>query len=208
MDHTTLPDDLPLRHHASEVQLYRYRISSDVIRNRIVLTHNVISFLRHGEKEFVGGEHLTVAPDQFVAMKAGRCLMTEYTAAGQGQYESLLLFFSAETASRLLADVDLPVPNQRDQSSYAFDYDPYIRGVVDSLDTLFALAMPDAALARMLEAKLRVLVIYLAERDGPAAVYQALAPIREPHHHMIDVVERHRLVKLSLSDLAFLSHMS
>lgn len=207
MTHITLPDDLPVPHSA-EVQLYRYRVSSDVIRNRIVLTHNVISFLRHGEKEFVGGEYLRVTSDQFVAMKAGRCLMTEYAAAHNGRYESMLLFFSAHTATRLLADLDLTPAHQHDRSSHAFDYDPYLLGFAESLDTLSSLTVAERTRARMLEAKLRELVLYLTERDGPAAVYSALAPVREPLYRLIDVVESNRLVKLSLSDLAFLCHMS
>ena len=70
-----------------------YHANKSTIKNRIVLTAHVFSFLTEGSKEIVMGDATTkLNQNEFVLITAGRCFMSEKTS-NAGKFSTTLLFF-------------------------------------------------------------------------------------------------------------------
>lgn len=70
-----------------------YRISKGTIKNRVVLTTHMFSFLTEGSKEIVmGNAAVKLDKKDFVLVTAGKCFMSEILS-DEGNYACTLLFF-------------------------------------------------------------------------------------------------------------------
>ena len=207
MDIYVLPKDLKLDD-SSPIQLFDYRVHSNLHRNKINLTKNTISFLIYGTKEVIGGDHsVTIDNSSFVIMKSGNCLMTERVSTVNSNYKSLLLFFSDEVIADFLDrnDFDL-LAKKKSKSFYACKYDPYIRHYVESLEKILGL---DLSLQKsLLKAKFEEIMLYLIQRDGRDSLNDIFQIHEDRTIRLRQVVENNRLNKLTLQELSFLCNMS
>src|SRR5215510_10248723 len=73
--------------------IFPYEASKDAIKNRVVLTAHMLSFVTEGTKEIViGGAAVKFDKSEFVLVTAGKCFMSE-KLSHQGKYTCTLLFF-------------------------------------------------------------------------------------------------------------------
>src|SRR4030095_14880199 len=75
------------------VSIFRYLTNKSTVKNRIVLTTHMFSFLTEGSKEIVMG-NATIKLDnkEFVLITAGKCFMSE-KISDENEYSTTLLFF-------------------------------------------------------------------------------------------------------------------
>ena len=72
-----LPNDIS-ENSAANLVLYDYHINKACVKNKIMLTKNVFSFLVEGSKELITHNHVaTIKNDKFLLIKSGNCLMSE-----------------------------------------------------------------------------------------------------------------------------------
>ncbi|MEM6343939.1 MAG: AraC family transcriptional regulator [Bacteroidota bacterium] len=202
-----LPDDL-LPNTAAEVQLYNYHIAHTCTKNKVDLSKNTFSFLLDGTKEvYTDYDPIKLGKQQFLLIRSGHCLMTENVSLANKTYRSILLFFTDEMLIEFLREQDLEPPiAQPAQSFKVFDYDPYIQHFVESLTQLYRL---DQALQhQILVAKFKEIMIYLVQTQGVEALHFLLGHQDSRERHFTNVIERNKLNKLSLQELAFLCNMS
>ena len=203
----TLPRDLEVDAN-QRLALVDYHNPAQSMRAKVNLGHNVISFLQTGFKEVESAQH-PVAIDQghFLIMKAGHCLMTEKLPAPGQPYRSILFFFSDEVLEEFVERHARELSaGEEHRSILACAYDDFLESFVRSLISISHL--PTTAQSKLLETKFVEVMLYLLHRRGPAFL-QSLLPDQDRNlRHFIQVVESNALNKLSLKELAFLSHMS
>src|SRR5215510_5767195 len=70
-----------------------YRAEKTTIKNRVVLTTHMFSFVKEGSKEIVMGDvTIKLNNSRFVLITAGKCFMSE-KISDQGNYSTTLFFF-------------------------------------------------------------------------------------------------------------------
>ena len=207
MEIISLPEYLNLAFHAP-LQVVDYQSTTNSIRSKISLNKNVFSFLREGTKEVIADNQAsTIGPRRFLLMKSGNCLMTETVSAANRTYNSILLFFTDEMLFDFLERNQLHA--NRSKAAKAFhvcQYDSYSRHFVESLEKISRL---DSKLqSSLLVAKFEEIMIYLIQQEGPAFLACLLRHHDSQTQRLLSVVSHNELNKLTLQELAFLSHMS
>jgi len=203
----SLPNDLDLNLER-QVHIYDYMISTSNFKNRINLTTNVISFLVEGQKGLVTSQDsLIVDNSKFLIMKKGHCLMTENISASNKIYKSILLFFTDEIASKIINRYSNTTYQEGPNPNFiSCQYDRYTRSFVDSLIDISALSQ--ASQNNILPLKLEELILYLVETKGSEFLKLLSSNKSEKTRNFLDTVESNKYNKLTLKELAFLSHMS
>lgn len=97
-----LPTDLKLDQNQN-LQLFDYRVSSNILKSKIILSKNAISFLIEGNKKVLGSDkNVQIDNSHFLIMCTGNCLMTEKVSESHKLYRSILLFFTDKEALSFL----------------------------------------------------------------------------------------------------------
>ena len=207
MDITVLPQDLKIKHSQS-IQIFDYKTEYGIHRNKINLAKNTISFLRMGIKEVIGNdESVQINNQSFVVMKAGNCLMTEKVSNANKVYQSILLFFSNDTAIDFLERNKLYTNSKKENNSfYIFKYDNFIEHFVQSLQQV--LTLPQVTQEKILKAKFEEIMFYLIHQHGPSFLNSIIQQTDDSVIRLTNIVTNNRYKKLSLQELAFLSNMS
>ena len=188
------------------IQLYDYQIVSSNANNKVVLASNVISFLIEGKKEVTTSEKfISVANDHFLIMKSGHCLMTENISTND-VYKSVLLFFTDEFITRLLNRNLQHEIQDANEVMKSCAYDDYTRSFVDSLERIYTHDL--AFQKRILPLKMEELVLYLLQKNGTSYLDFLVNKKSEQKLNFMDVMEANKLKRLTLKELAFLTHMS
>lgn len=207
MEVTELPGDLKLDTTAG-IQVYNYQRVQDILKTKINLTKNTISFLRKGNKEVIGDDDVVKISNQhFVIMKSGNCLMTENVSATFHLYHSVLLFFSNEIILRFLEKYNYKNTQSDIQKSFhIFEYDSFIENYVQSLEGV--LHLPKKLQQNILNSKFEELMLYLVHLHGVSFLYAIVSNSDDKIERLRAVVENNKLNKLSLDELSFLTQMS
>ena len=203
----TLPQDLEVDAQ-QRLALVDYHNPAHTMRAKVNLGHHVFSFLQTGFKEVEAAQSpVSIDQSHFLIMKAGHSLMTEKLPAPGHPYRSILFFFSDEVLEEFVERHAHDLGAGEDlRSILACPYDDFLESFVRSLISISRL--PDTAQAKILETKFEEVMLYMLHRRG-AAFLQALLPDQDRNlRHLVQVVESNALNKLSLKELAFLSHMS
>lgn len=206
-DIIALPQALDLKESAL-VQLYNYQISEPHVRNRINLTHNTFSFLIDGTKEVMANhDPIFIDNSKFLIIKSGHCLMTENLSSANNIYRSVLLFFSDKILLEFVDKHGISAgKNAFTHSVKVGVYDSFIGSFVKSLDDIRALN--PSVQAKLLEVKFEEIMLYLVETRGTDFLSFLITEPDDHSRNLIKVVESNRLNKLTVKELAFLSHMS
>src|SRR4030095_10784065 len=73
--------------------IFPYRVNKSTVKNRVVLTTHMFSFLKEGNKEIVTGDvTVKLNKTEFVLITAGKCFMSE-KISDKGSYSTTLFFF-------------------------------------------------------------------------------------------------------------------
>lgn len=207
MEITVLPNDLKIDL-SNNLQLFNYRNTQDILKTKINLSKNTISFLRTGTKEVIGDDKTAqINPEQFVIMKSGNCLMTEKISNSNKIYKSILFFFSTEEALTLLEKHKLYANDFKEKKSfYIFNYDDFIQHFVESLENI--LKLPKATQSKLLKAKFEEIMLYLIYQQGPAFLNAIVQKMDDRVSRLTNIVDNNKYNRLSLEELAFLCNMS
>ncbi|MGK0390214.1 MAG: AraC-like DNA-binding protein [Maribacter sp.] len=204
---TTLPKDLKIDTE-DNLQLFNYRNPQNILKSKINLSKNTISFLRRGTKEVIGDDaSVQIDNQQFLIMKSGNCLMTEKISNSNKIYKSILLFFSDEDVLEFLEKNKLHSNKLNENKSfYIFKYDNFIQHFVESLENI--LALPKATQKKILKTKFEEIMLYLTYQNGASFLNAIVQNVDDKVSRMANIVDNNKHNKLSLEELAFLSSMS
>ena len=208
MEVTILPNDLPIDS-SDSIQVYDYKTPQDIQKIKIQLSKNTISFLKTGNKEVIGeGKRVKIDHQHFLLMDSGNCLMTEKVSQANNVYQSVLLFFSDETAIDFLEKHQLydAVSDREKKSFYTFSYDSFILQFVKSLESIVLL--PRAARQPLLKTKFEEIMLYLTYQNGASFLNAIVRNKDDKASRLMTIVDNNKLNRLSLEELAFLCSMS
>jgi len=194
------------------ISIFRYRTSEPAPRTKIMLEHNLLTFLLAGEKTVhFAGTQVTVKPHQFVMLAAGNCLMSEKMVADYKDYHSILITFD----TKLLNDFSdrhttllTRQPNPSDRPPFLlFDKDEFLENFIRSLDMM--LIDNEPIHPELQKVKLEELFLYLAIRY-PGQIQQIRNMNIETDDELIvrQAVTSHMDSNITVEELAFLCNMS
>lgn len=204
-----LPED-----YGNGVHIIRYDSkANEIVRSKIILQHHLFSLLVEGHKTVhTLHNQLQINESQFLLLTAGHYLMTEKTTSPQGDYQSILLFFTQEALTAFFAKYPgLLAGAAASVSTFPvqpFTKDDFLTGFIQSLSTM--LANDHTIPAALQQLKLEELLLYLCHKF-PQQVHslQALAtPADETEAAFRKLVESNRENNVTLEELAFLGYMS
>jgi AraC family transcriptional regulator, exoenzyme S synthesis regulatory protein ExsA len=190
-----------------DVYLHHYRSTMDYLKNKIVLSKNLICILLNGTKE-VFGPHESIKIDnrEFLLIRSGNVLMWESIAQGN-KLESLLIFFSNKVLKEFCRKQKLDVPGHGDEhrAVVSMKKDEYLLAFENSLK-----ALEDHDLPLIQTIKVEELLTYLAMKNRSGSFYSFVKNVidDENANKLRDVVEANMSKGLAIDELAFLCHMS
>ena len=128
-----LPNDI-FENNAADLLLHDYYINKACLKNKIMLTKNVFSFLVEGSKELIThNQAISIENDKFLLIKSGNCLMSE-NLSPSNNYRSILMFFSDEKVIRFCEKYQINVINNPNNNPYHIcNYDTFISHFYTSL---------------------------------------------------------------------------
>lgn len=186
-----------------------YRASQESTKQLVNLSMHTFSFLQEGIKEvFSGTAQTSISNTDFLLMKAGKCLMTEKFATDSMSYRSILLFFPNEALFDFSRKHGITLTHSGTDGTpiQAIPYDAFIQAFVQSLIDLGN--VPQSVARKILPVKFEEIMLYLADTIGPELIASLMADMDDRSFHFRRVVENNKLNRLTLNELAFLSHMS
>lgn len=195
---------------ADEVVIRCYTSGQDSVKNRIVLTQNMINLLVSGTKTVVYPDATAVVnAGELVVLSAGNVLTSELLTGGQ-QFNSILFYFSNELFNKFLIKYDhllqSVIPLSGKKSFLTFKQDNFIKQFIVSMQALMATESELPAAVRSI--KLEELLLYLLHFDPERfRAIQILTKDRE-QLQIKKVVESHVGQLITVDELAFLCHMS
>ena len=201
----TIPNHLIQEDSPPPLGLIDYRVAGNAMRNRILYTQNVISFMIQGSKEIHMQESpLSFDQSHFAIITSSRCLMTEISA--NGQYRSLLFFFNDEILRSIwLKHMDAFQEVETKAEALSLPYDPYLLQFRNSLELLCRTNSPSLAL---LTAKLEEFLLYVLQRRPQQLIALLNNSKSKTEVDFRNVVENNLFSNLSVEELAFLCNMS
>lgn len=207
MEIITLPNDL-MPDDAFVIRVFDYETTSECSKQKVVLSHNTISFLQEGYKEVITDRATySIQSSDFLVMKSGNCLMTEKLSSQNNYYRSILLFFTEEVVYEFIRNHNLPSKHKSlDESVFSVKYDDYLNAYVESL--IQTKKLTPAVQGEILKAKFTELMLYLVELKGVDFLSALTNSPDQQVRNFLRVVEANKLNKLTLKELAFLSNMS
>lgn len=203
----TLPEEL-IATKQSDVIAYDYHVQQESTRQQVNLSMNAFSFLTEGHKEVYSNiRSNAISNDQFLLMKAGKCLMTERFADSQNSYRSVLFFFTDTAAWQFARKYSITISQTAERKTVqSLDYDDYLRSFVNSLISLTQFSATHKQ--EVLQVKFEELMLYLVDKLGEGFLASLVINVNAHEHHFREVVENNKLNRLTLSELAFLCNMS
>jgi AraC-like DNA-binding protein len=194
------------------ISILRYRTNEPAVKARIMLPHNMLTFLLDGEKTVhFAGAQVTVRPHQFVMLAAGNCLMSEKVAAENADYHSILIFFDSKLLSDFFTRHSLLLGRQNKQTDnqpfILFEKDEFLVNFTRSLDCMLSSDKP--IYYDLQKVKLEELFLYLALRY-PGQIQQIRNVSNETDDDLIvrQAVTSHMNSNITVEELAFLCNMS
>jgi AraC-like DNA-binding protein len=197
--------------YSSKVSILKYNSVLTTTNSKIELKQHLFSFLLEGSKSVQYAETgVSINPDQFLLLSAGNCLMSEKTAAPNGHYRSILLFFDKE----LLIDffVRHPQKGQFIQGKRAgspflvFEKDGFLINFVNSLS--FFLTSGQSLSEELKKIKLEELLLYIGERYPEIITRMQQGDYEHGDLLIRQAVNANIYNSITVEELAFLCYMS
>jgi len=194
------------------ISILRYRTNKPAPRVKIMLEHNLLTFLLAGEKTVhFAGAQVTVKPHQFVMLAAGNCLMSEKMVTDAADYHSILIFFDPRLLNDFFyrhAALLAEGTNSSDCPPFLlFEKDEFLINFTRSLDVM--LTDGNTIYHELQKVKLEELFLYLAVRY-PGQIQQIRNMKIEADDELIvrQAVTSHIDSNVTVEELAFLCNMS
>ena len=215
MNTYNLPEDL-LKHkpvnNTDDLAIFNYQVPNSVMKNKINLNKNVISFLVEGQKDVrFADRSVSIDTSQSLLIASGNFLMTEHI--GSTCFKCLLFFFSQKNVSDfLLKHHNLVTAKKqelsRSQRSYfQIENDPFINQFINSLAQSFELHW--AVAQKILALKFEEIMLYLTDKYGLSFLsYLESLPANQQELSFKAIIEKNVYSNLNIEELAFLCNMS
>ena len=190
-----------------ELFVYDFKMSDDVVKQKVNLTLHMFSFLQTGKKEI----HFTdtsveVNVSQSILIKKGNSLWTELIDK-ESSYFCRLLFFSDDMIKKFLSENNYSLKSKKDkQPFFIIENDDFIMAYLNSLSSM-NLSFYNAN-DQLLKVKFNELIIYLIAKYGDKFVQYLFSLISEISSPFITVIEKNVYSNLKLEEIAFLCNMS
>lgn len=195
-----------------EVYIHYFKSNAYSNKTKIQLNANLISFLFEGSKELYHENYSKIITDnEFVLAKSGNCLMSEKLSDSQ-KYASLLFFFNDDFITKFIRKYELftGIESKKKQNQKKFkvvEYDAFIKNFVISVRQL--LDSKTKINEDFLKLKLEEILLYLVQKKGIEILnFFHTSTVQKHHIRLKNAVENNIFSKLTLEELAFLSHMS
>lgn len=195
------------------ISIFRYRTNEPAPRTKIMLEHNLLTFLLAGEKTVhFAGAQVTVKPHQFVMLAAGNCLMSEKMVGDHHKdYHSILIIFDIKLLTDFFdrhAALLAKRANLSDCPPFLlFEKDEFLVNFTRSLDVM--LTDDEPIHHELQKVKLEELFLYLAIRY-PGQIQQIRNMKIKADDELIvrQAVTSHIDSNVTVEELAFLCNMS
>ncbi|WP_130736212.1 AraC family transcriptional regulator [Flavobacterium sp. J27] len=212
MNKIELPNYFTRNHRVPEVYVHSFSSDAYSDKSKVQLNANLISFLTEGSKElYYENDSQIVTNKDFVIAKSGNCLMSENLSEDK-KYTSLLFFFSNNFVTHFKEkyQIENRVKQNNSEMESKFkiiSYDTFISNFVYSLQQLI---QSEITLTEdFLILKLEEILLYLVQKNGEETITFLDHHTLQKHHvRLKNIVEKNIFSKLTLEELAFLSHMS
>jgi AraC family transcriptional regulator, exoenzyme S synthesis regulatory protein ExsA len=201
----------PIKGQHDKLFVYDFKMTEDVVNNKVNLTHHMFSFLQKGEKRVQFAEHIVeVNNKQSVLIKSGNCLMTECLSTDEVYY-CKLFFFSNHNIQQFLKKYNHPPEKPKNRIStenpfFLIDNDNFIDTFVTSISWMIN---SNGASIDLLTVKFDEIMLYLSHKYGDSFVDFIRSLVSTNRSTAFQqIIEANIYANLSLNDLAFLSNMS
>lgn len=207
-----LPDDLITGTYVdkNEVIIRHYESGHDSVKNKIILTRNMINLVISGNKTVIYPETtITVQEGELVILSTGNMLTSE-VISNKKDFASMLIYFSNDLLKNFWVKYQSPLSEtasaKEKQPFLIYQQDGFIKQYVQSL--LVLLQGASGLSAGIKQIKLEELLLYLFQHD-PARL-QSLQIISKDHTdlQLKKAVETHIGLPITVEELAFLCNMS
>lgn len=207
MKFITLPEDV-IAFEKTEVLAYDYNAQQESTKQHVNLSMNTFSFLMEGHKEvYSDAKSTAISNNEFLLMKAGKCLMTEKLTDTNNSYRSILFFFSNEAVLKFAKKyaITLSISAKR-KTIQSIPYDRYLSTFAESLVDLNNLS--SSSKNSIFQVKFEELMLYLTDKLGYSFLESLVIGVNNYDFHFQEVIENNKLNRLTLNELAFLCNMS
>jgi AraC-like DNA-binding protein len=191
----------------TDLFVYDFKMTSDVVNSKVNLGMNMFSFLQVGKKQVHFAETaIAVNKDQSLLLKKGNWLWTELLDT-EAIYYCKLLFFSEKVLKKFLdKHLNTKEPLKEETPYFVIKNDAYITAYLNSLSTISD--APATMLANLLEVKFEEIMLYLLHKYGNTFELYLQSLIVKESSPFKKVVESKVHSNLKLEEIAFLCNMS
>jgi len=191
----------------TELFVYDFKMTNDVVKSKVNLSMNMFSFLQVGRKQVhFADTSIAVNPKQSLLTKKGNCLWTELLDKENIYYCKLFFFSEKRVRDFLEKHVDNKPSEEEETPYFIIKNDAYINSYLSSLNTIGS--APPIFMDNLLSIKFEEIMLYLSNKYGrrfETYLYSLISKNRSPFKK---VVESNVHSNLKLEEIAFLCNMS
>jgi AraC-like DNA-binding protein len=192
--------------HLPDVYIKKYESKTNSTREKISLTHHLISFIIEGKKELIHNNTSQSVPEKhYILAKSGNCLMTERCSTNE-KYSSFLIFISDSFLDKLSNKYNTKIDFSKEYNySNAFitlTFDDFIKYYLESFQEIIS---KKETSKEIIEFKTEELLLYLAN-NKKINLYQLFQV--QKNRQFKNSIENNIFSELKLEEIAFLCHMS
>ncbi|UPK69120.1 helix-turn-helix domain-containing protein [Chitinophaga filiformis] len=196
-----------------DIHILSFQTGETRSRSKIMLGHNLFSFLMEGEKRvYYAEKHAVIDNSQFLLLSAGNCIMSEKQISDGGLYKSVMLSFEQNVLTGFFLKYPHVCPDRTESSSagepfIVFNKDGFLRNFIDSLWLILEGGKPLSMDMKRL--KFEELLLYIAEHY-PQQLLSLRAAVHESEEDMVirKSAETNLYNNVTVEELAFLCNMS
>lgn len=191
----------------TDLFIYDYKMSSDVFKSKVNLSHHMFSFLQTGVKQVhFPDASVTVSEEQSLLIRSGNCIWSEMLST-EDYYFCRLLFFSDSRLKKILRKLSKPSISKRLPSPYfIIQNDEYIHGYLASLSTVISASHEH--MEKFLAIKFEELMVYLINKYEGDFENFLRSMIHNQNSDFKTIIENNINTSLKIEEIAFLCHMS
>ncbi|WP_445721650.1 helix-turn-helix domain-containing protein [Flavobacterium sp.] len=192
--------------HLPDVYIKKYESKTNSTREKISLTHHLISFIIEGKKELIHNNTSQSVPEKhYILAKSGNCLMTERCSTNE-KYSSFLIFISDSFLDKLSNKYNTKIDFSKEYN-YSNDFitltfDDFIKYYLESFQEIIS---KKETSKEIIEFKTEELLLYLAN-NKKINLYQLFQV--QKNRQFKKSIENNIFSELKLEEIAFLCHMS
>jgi len=196
----------------TDLFIYDFKMTDDVIKSKVNLDLNMFSFLQTGKKQVhFSDSSVGVNDSQSLLIKSGNCLWTELLDNDE-IYFCKLLFFSQKKVENFLTKHEISNFNSNQYSKKEAPYfiiqnDEYIHAFVDSLSSI--LKLKPKAHKNLLALKFEEILLYLSNKyENHFTDYLHSLVNTKTNSSFKKIIEANAYSNLNLEEISFLCNMS